>query len=292
MNLEPHGSPSRLSVPAQFAAKQNSAKTAHLRSTFLISDPDDPDAPTRLSALIGGGGRGGGTRLGLLLTLLWVMTAAPYTTNRGPSWWADALGRPGPNGVRAVQTNLRELEKRGFVKLSRSGAGKAVRIELLNEITGAPYQRPYDTADRYIRVPATLWTTNAVAKLSSAGISMYLILLYYYRGVPTETWFSPAEFRRRHKLADSTRTKGLNELVAAGIIHVSEQYVDTDTVDGFVSVPRRLYRINDVYLPPKSRPSNSPSPGTAPQELHNPLAADPWGLAPWAQDPFANPSQV
>lgn len=282
MNPDRQRPTSRLNAAAQFAAKQGSAKAAQLRSSFLISDPDVPDAPTPLSALIGGGGRGGGTRLSLLLTLLWVNTAPPFTSNRPPSWWAEMLGREGVNGARAVQTNLRELEKRGFVKLASTGPGKPLQIGLLNEITGAPYKRPYDAGDRYIRVPAILWTTKTLTKLDSAGISMYLILIYYHRADGAETWFAPAEFRRRHQLADSTRTKGLNQLVDAGVVAVREQYVDTTTVDGFVSVPRRLYRINDTYSPPKTVATQNRSHTSAPAgqyKSHDPFTFDPWAPA-------------
>ncbi len=71
------------------------------------------------------GGKGGGLRLSLLMSLIWVTARAPYTTSRVAPYWAELLGRDDPQeaGARAIRDALHDLADRGFIQLRSAGRG-------------------------------------------------------------------------------------------------------------------------------------------------------------------------
>lgn len=222
-----------------------SKEGAPVRRIFA-SDPD-VDKPALASLLSGAGGRGGGrggqVRIKLLLSLLWVCSAAPYTTQRPASAFAALLGLDDyqDSGSRRIQQALRDLADRGFVRVQQQGAHSPT-IELLSETgNGSRYTSPveaYNTlsrkegtsaaelrAHRYFRVPTAYWADGWVSQLSGAATAMYLAMLAEKSPKATEVWFSPSRAEARFGLAASTRKAGIKELQEAGAIATTSRSV-------------------------------------------------------------------
>ncbi len=273
----------------EFAARLTGIRSqmgAPVRRAFVMRSPGEAKSPMGAllsSASSGGGGRGGRTRLALVLSLLWVASAPPYTTSRSSRWWAEVIGLedPGTKGARAVSTNFHELARRGFIRLEPGAAGYNPKVTLLNETPPhGDYSPPFADEDRggYFRLSERLWTHGAIGKLDGPALAMLLILTYYYRPEVHErdgVWFSPNSFRERHGLSETTRNRGLETLVDAGVAHMKETFVDT-MVDGrYRTFRRRIFRLDPLYRPP--HPAAAPT-ATAPEQRQKAAsaAADPW----------------
>jgi hypothetical protein len=220
-----------------------------------------------------GGGRGGRTRLALLLSLWWVNSTHPYSSSRPASWWAELIGISDPHrGPRTVTANMQELARRQFVKIDAGAPGMANTVTLLNEMgSGDPYVRPDGTTGAFFRVPEQLWTTGVIGTLNGPALVMYLMMLYYYRRPvqidPTESrqrvsaaspvWFSARGFRDSHGLSEDTRLAGIQALQEAGIIEINSVSIDSSGASG-----HRRFRRQLLTLTPKFEP---PLPGAAPK---------------------------
>ena len=197
---------------------------------------------------------GGGLRIGLLLTLIWVNARPPYSTSRVAGYWAELLGRDDPHGegARAVRDCLHELDDRGFIQLHSHGP--RTEIVLRNESSPVtsdgepnPYTPPYHQA-AYIPVPRTFWTEGLVGKLSGAGIAMYLCALALTRNDEPEFFITAQVFDERYGISRSSRKRGLAELAENGVITTRvQESVDLKTLR---RVRRNIYRITKTYRQP------------------------------------------
>jgi len=213
-----------------------------------------------------GGGRGGRTRLALLLSLWWVNSKSPYDSTRPASWWADLIGITDPDrGSRTVTANMHELARRRFVTIDAGDPGMPNTVTLLDAMgTGEPYVRPDGTTGPFFRVSEQLWTTGVIGELSGPALVMYLMMLYYYR-LPTESapiegrrrvpsappvWFAVKGFRDSHGLSEDTRLAGIRALKEAGVIEVDSGSVDSSGAAGHRRLRRQLLTLTPKFEPP------------------------------------------
>ena len=286
--------PSQASLRAaqKIAARSTGKVGTPIRSAFLLDETQTGRTTPLAGLLTGSGGRGGRTRLSLLLSLLWVNTAPPHNSTRAARWWAELIDLPEPatKGARTVSTNFHELQRRRFITLTPATDGTPPQVKLLNETgTGEFYQRPYLTNEHYIRIPETLWTTGKIGELDGRALAMFLILTYYQREPTTWTWFSSESFRRRHYLSDNLRTQGLNQLVSMGIAQMKEEYPDAARDGQYRTTRRRSYQLMPTYLPPKSKKPVPEQPKTSDSDVFTQLQLrsnarndepDPWSTSP------------
>lgn len=234
-----------------------------VRRAFLLRA--GPKARSPLETLMNsarggrGGGRGGKTRLALLLSLWWVNSQGDYASTRPSGWWAELIGTPGPSGARSVSANLHELERRGFITITAPMPGMPPTITLRNDDgTGQPYRRPDGRTGAYFRVPEELWTTAAISNLTGPGLAMYLIMLYHHRLIyhdrrpptPRPIWFSARSFHDMHGLSEDTRLAGIQDLADHGIIHITATSIDTAGGVEHRRHKRRLLTLTPAYRPP------------------------------------------
>lgn len=230
-----------------------------LRRSFVEKPEGSEDgAPTPLASLLRtrdlAGGKGGGLRIALLLTLIWVNARPPYSTSRVAAYWAELLDMDDArgDGARAVRDALHELADRGLVGLRSTGS--RTEIFLLNEAEpvapdGKPalYEPPYGS-EPYLPVPRSFWTQGLAGGLSGAGIAMYLCALAMTRSDDPEFFISTSFFDERYGISRSSRKRGLSELTERGVLTVRvEETLDTNT---FRRVRRNVYRLAKAYRQP------------------------------------------
>jgi hypothetical protein len=193
------------------------------------------------------GGRGGEVRLKLELSFLWFAVNPPHDLAYPARVWAllldldDAEGR-GTRRIRQATTALAEAKL--IEVLGRSGQPN--RITLLDEggkgvayrLPGDAYNKARGTGEewrhRYIQIPDTLWTNGWLATLSGAALAMLLVLfgeLGQKDATKTDIWFSPSRAQKIYGLSEDTRSKGLRELRAAGLISARKRAVSRDVLD-------------------------------------------------------------
>lgn len=228
-----------------------------LRRSF-VELPEGGDGLTPLATLLrtrdSVGGKGGGLRIALLLTLIWVTARPPYSTSRVAAYWAELLGRDDPrgDGARAVRDALHELADRDIIQLRSTGS--RTEIILRNESVpigtdGRPtaYVPPYGK-DPYLPVPRAFWTEGLAGQLSGAGIAMYLCALGMTRSDDPEFFISTSFFDERYGISRSSRKRGLAELTEYGVLTTRvEEALDTNT---FRKVRRNVYRVAKKYRQP------------------------------------------
>ena len=245
-----------------------------VRRSF-VERPEDGDtsSPTPLAALLRtrelAGGKGGGLRIALLLTLIWVTARAPYSTTRVAAYWAELLGleHPRGDGARTVRDALHELADRGLIGLHSTGS--RTEIFLLNESKpilpdGKPalYEPPYGH-EPYLPIPRSFWTQGLAGSLSGAGVAMYLCALALTRHDAPEFFISTSFFDERYGISRSSRKRGLAELAERGVLTVHvEEALDTNT---FRRVRRNVYRIAKAYRQPE--PYRAPADEAADERL-------------------------
>jgi len=200
------------------------------------------------------GGKGGGLRISLLMTLIWVNARPPHASSRVAAYWAELLGREDPRGegARAVRDALHELDDRGWVNLRSTGS--RTEIFLRNESepvnddgTPVPYTLPYGQTP-YLQVPREFWTTGLVGELSGAGVAMYLCALALTRPDEPKFFISTSYFDEHYGISRSSRKRGLAELASNGVLTTEvEAEIDLNT---FRKVRRNVYRITKAYRQP------------------------------------------
>lgn len=216
------------------------------------------------NATRGGGGRGGKLRVALLLTLIWQLARSPHTTIRPARYWAELIDLEDPEkgGARAIRSTLLELERRGFVRTEERGPGKVPEMILLDEtLSMRDYKLPYlqameegsEGTTSYFRVPESLWSTGLLAKLSGAGLAMYLIAMSRGGwGNQPSFWISPSLFAEQYGLGDSTRKKGLKELVDFGVVTHELRSIDRSGQSGYRKFQRSVYTVVESFRVPGS----------------------------------------
>lgn len=246
---------------------------APIRRSFI--ERGEFEEPSPLSQLLsgsnasrGGGGRGGRLRVALLLTLIWQLARSPHTTNRPARYWAELLRIEDPetNGARLIRNTLLELEKRRFIRTEDRGPGKVPEIILMDESqSGADYKLPYlEAVERgksakpnYFRVPEQFWSSGLCSELSGAGLSMYLIAMSRGGwGEERSFWLSPTLFADQYGLGDSTRKKGLKELVDKGVLTEEIRMVDSAGGTGYRKFQRKVFSVVADYRAVSFAPEN------------------------------------
>jgi hypothetical protein len=266
-------------IVAQFA-RIGAHRGAPVRQLFVPGARDLPDATRSpreilMNAERGvGGGRGGRTRLALLLTLWWVLALPDHSGTRPAGVWAHFIGLDdSTRGARTINANLHELSRRGMITHTPGERGKASTVALLDELgSGRPYRRPDYVSDGlpYFRIPQTLWTTGMIGQLSGPGLAMYLIMLHYQRRttesadrgqlvISKPTWFTEKSFRTRHGLSEDTRLAGVKDLHDHGVIQIDTVTIDPAGSDRTARHQRRHLTLMPPFEPPS--PANRPSLG-------------------------------
>ena len=230
-----------------------------LRRSFVEREIEEEPQPTPLTALLRtqdlAGGKGGGLRISLLLTLIWVNARPPYATRRVAAYWAELLGREDPRGegARAVRDALHELDDRGLIVLHSTGP--STEIILCNEsrpVDGdrpRAYTPPYGQ-EPYIQVPRTFWTEGLAGRLTGAGVAMYLCALAMTRHDDPEFFISARFFEEFFGISRSSRKRGLTELTEHGVLTVRVE--ETVSMSTFRRVKRNVYRIAKRYRQPEA----------------------------------------
>lgn len=206
------------------------------------------------------GGKGGGLRASLLLSLIWLCAKEPYTTTRVAAYWATLLGRDDPreDGARAIRDCLHELTERGLVRLAARGSRVeiALNIETSAKDDPQPYEPPYER-EPYLSIPRSFWTHGLAGDLSGAGVAMYLVALAMTRHNDAEFFLAGEFFDERFGISRSSRKRGLAELVERGVLEVRpSESVDLST---FRVVRRNIYTVRPAYLQPapKEKPAGA-----------------------------------
>lgn len=227
-----------------------------LRRSF-VERKEGSDTPTPLARLLRTqgdfGGKGGGLRISLFLSLIWVCARSPYETRRVAPYWAELLGREDPRGegARTIRDCLKELEARALIGIRPDGA--AVEISLNHEASTPDhvraYEAPYDSGDAYLSVPRSFWTSQLAGSLSGAAVAMYLAGLALTSHERFNFFVSAAFFDARFGISRSSRKRGLKELTDRGVLTV--ETVETVDVDTFRVRRRNVYTIQPDFRQPK-----------------------------------------
>lgn len=238
-----------------------SRAAAPVRRSFVERRGDDRSPLGTLlsgtAAPAGGGGRGGRLRVAVLVTLIFVLAQAPHTTTRVARYWAGLLGLEDPEGTgaRAIRDALHQLEERGFIKLTETPSG-VLEIRLLSEAGTREHYTIPDPGlqELYFRVPRSLWADGLITRLSGRGLALYLIVLSNAGWGEREFWINQKLFAERYGLGETTRKKGLKELVDLGVLDVVSV---SQGLSGTRSFRRNVYSINSKYRIPAG-PSSQP----------------------------------
>jgi hypothetical protein len=247
-----------------------------VRFSFVRNDEGDPGPPP-LARLLRGG-RGGGVRLKLLLSLLWAAGGGDerHKTNAYPARaWAALLDLPDPegNGQRRIRDAVQWLEAHEFVRTERH-PGKPMVLQLLREDgSGRAYTDPAKTAralkegrfqkakarEYHVTLPDSFWTEGWIVTLSPRAVAMLLVLADVTFSDREWDWASPRIARQRYGLSEDTWSRGTAELKARGIIEVRKRPVDWDDFE-FRRV-RNEYRLprheGRIVLPAPDRAEKS-----------------------------------
>ena len=249
-------------------ASERGRTGAPVRRSFLLTSDGQPSP---LSSLIRsktgsrGGRNGARTRLALLLTLLWVCAkptygqdgTATYRTHRPSSQLAELIGfehtGKSSSALRAsseaVDRALHDLQGRGYLQISSGGAGQRREVVLLREdLTGSGYSVPSGGADSYIRVPEHLWRTGTLSELNAPGIAMLLVALELTKTAQQALILTESFVKERYGLSNSTRRRGLEELVSLGVLDCTQRRERADGEDGKIR-SLNVYTMNENYLP-------------------------------------------
>lgn len=268
-----------------------------LRRSF-VERPEGVDQPTPLARLLrtqgDAGGKGGGLRVSLLLSLIWLCAKEPYTTTRVAAYWAELLGREDPRGegARAVRDCLHELEERNLISLvaRKTRVEIALNVETSGITTSTPYFPPYES-EPYIPIPRSFWVEGLAGALSGAGIAMYLVSLAMTRHDQPHFFLSGDFFDERFGISRSSRKRGLAELVAREVLTVrSVESIDLMT---FRKVRRNVYTVAESFVQPapKQNPnadlSDAEASSKPPRERRTQRRLIPAGSDPQAELPDA-----
>lgn len=236
-----------------FATFRHSRIGAPVRRAFVLRADSDPSPLVRLLNHRNGksGGPGGGLRVQLYLSLLWVCASSPYQTDRPARVWAQllALEDAETNGVRRIRAALKELEERGFIRQEMTTP--APTIHLRSDLgDGSEYVPPgiaigeaedgTKSQHEYFRVPNAIWTEGYISKMDGPALAMFLVLLAESRGIDKNVWLSPRALEALYGISPSTRTKGISRLQELGLITVEKKVLEAQAT---FSPSRQIYRI-------------------------------------------------
>lgn len=245
---------------------------APLRSSFVKNAKSEYPMASLMHSRQGGssGGRGGKTRLALLLSLLWVAGGSDHSSTRPASFWARLLGLDEPDdaGGRVVRSTWAELAHRGFVA-AKPGAFKGdvpTYTPLIEDGSRRPYQTPRGAdGDLYFRVPEALWRSGLLSadELTGPGLAMLVVALRLSAatGRQESLTFPLGTFGRDYGLSESTRKKGLRSLCDLGVLEQRAELADASGDRGHRLRKRFVYDLSARYAPPPRNQALRGSPG-------------------------------
>jgi hypothetical protein len=178
------------------------------------------------------GGRGGGVRLKLYLSIIWIASKSPYDTSFPARGWAELLALPDPEvkGARRITEALEWLHNRGLVRRYRQ-PGRPSNV-ILRDDAGrkVEYRPPYSAGEAYIKIPSALWTSGWITILSGTALALLLILLDQQDlDEPNRAvWLSPRKARQMYSLSPATWVKGTSELRRYGLVTGRRAAVNKD----------------------------------------------------------------
>jgi hypothetical protein len=247
----------QLEKPAtESLAEQVKRDSCPLRRSFVQRSQltDELTPLTRLLRTPGeAGGKGAGLRIGLYLSLIWICAREPYSTSRVAPYWAELLSRedPGGEGARAIRDCLHDLESRGLIELRAQKSRIEISLNLETSAPGAatPYRPPYgETAEPYLSIPRSFWTSGIAGQLSGAGAAMYLVALAMTRHDDPKFFITGEFFDDRFGISRSSRKRGLAELVKLGVLSV--EILESPDLVTFRKMRRNLYTVAPAFLEP------------------------------------------
>jgi hypothetical protein len=197
-------------------------RTSGLTLPHAFLRDDTPTKPPPLAHLLQGGGE---VRIKLLLLLVFLLGAKPYSyeQNTPASRWALALGLadPATRGARRVTDAFQWLHDHGYLQVQRK-QGRPPTFTLLSlRGTSKPYSRAR-TPGRFLTVPMSLWSHYWIMILTGAELAILLILIDGQRGAttPAGAFVLTGSEKARYALSDDTWTRGTKGLLAHGLITV------------------------------------------------------------------------
>ena len=182
------------------------------------------------------GGRAADVRLKLLLSALWLCPEPPHDTAMPARTWARLLRLSDPDsaGARRVGEAIRWLDAERFLRATWSPGG-LTQITLLDEcLAGGAYRSPvldpsqgdeFDPRDRYIRLPASLWTSGWISALSGIALATLLTLLEAEPLDAATFWVSPTRASEIYGLSEGSRQRGVTELRRQRLLAVEPKSV-------------------------------------------------------------------
>jgi hypothetical protein len=188
-----------------------------------------------VAAIVRSGRGGGGIRLKLYLSLLWIASEKPYDVTMPARTWASLLRLPSPEdrGARRVSEAISWLEQESFVHVERPPGRPSILVPL-DECACQPYRspvtpfrdEPFPDRDRYIRLSAGMWTNGWIGTLSGAALATLLTLLEFEKyDDPQPFWISPSRAKELYGLSESTRQRGIRELKDLGVVEIEKRFV-------------------------------------------------------------------
>lgn len=291
---------SSIEIAVNIAETSGSRTSIPLRWSFTQAGAVEDDQERQrspMARLVGAGGRGAAVSVKLYLALIWRSAAAPHTTDYPARKWAQLLALPEPEtkGTRRVIDALRTLEDAKLVRLVRE-PGEPSIVQILDESgSGAAYELPSTShfraqdlasktrsperkqkyqqameANRYSRIPLTLWTNGHIQDMSSAAVAMLLIVMSNsHASEGAEVWWSTQKFPNQYGISPATRARGTKELVDRGLLRVTKRLVPNSPGNSRALARekvRNVYTlINDARLQPiTAAASAAPTPSVPP----------------------------
>lgn len=252
-----------LNVAREIASGPGRRRAIPIRNSFVRND--DPSVEPPLARLVSRGGRGGAVPIKLYVALIWRCSASPFDTEISARKWALLLDLNDPNGLgaRRVTKAMAVLEDERLVKLDRR-RGDSTVVTLLEEsgsgsrysLPSTAYQRAKSpekrAANRYFKVPLSLWTEGYLQHMPAAAVAMLLVLLAERNKDGKPTWWSTERFPDLFGLSPTTRSKGTQELRNLELLEVTKQLVavGSSTSRTFVRERvRNLYQLTGAARP-------------------------------------------
>lgn len=202
-----------------------------IRSRFIrdIEATEGATAETPMRRLVAAGSRDGIT-LRLYLALIWRCSASPFRTDVSAQQWGELLALEEPINTysRRVSKAIKRLENENLISVKRE-KGRTSLITLLDESgDGSEYTRPHygrNPKNRWVKIPVDLWQNDRFYDLGTPGLAMMLALLAEAHRDGSAVWWSPRRFKQRIGLTESTRSRGVKQLVEAGFVTVVREKV-------------------------------------------------------------------
>jgi len=168
------------------------------------------------------------------------------------------LDEPNTNGARRVSAAIAWLKDHHFVSVTPNpgapagvflrderGDGQAYKLPAtaLKEKVAADEMPGRD--DYWVPLPPQFWTQGWISVLRAPAIAMLLVLLddMSRRKDPDGIWHSPKQAEQRFALSQDTRTDGLLELEAYGVVDRRRDPVSPGVFDY-----RRVRNVYDLHL--------------------------------------------